>query len=120
MPVKIFVKKLAKHCNPFKALLWEEGAVSRADVTKALKANRVVSTPDSTDHAGRIAYLVLNEALDAIVVDVGIPSLGFCPAWMILDGNHRLAAAIYAKRETILASVSGSVEHAKHLFGADI
>ena len=120
MPVLIPVKKIAKHCNPFKGFPWEEGEVRKADVTKALKENRLVATPDGTDHAGRIAYLVLNEAFDAIEVDVGIPAIGYAPHWMVQDGNHRLAAAIYAKRESILASVAGQIDYASSLFGVDI
>jgi hypothetical protein len=75
--------------------------------------------PGANDHAARIAFLVKNEACDPIDVDVGCPSLGFQIGWMVQDGNHRLAAAIYAGRPYILANVSGQMDYAKRLFGVD-
>lgn len=124
MSVKIPVSAIAKLCNPFSADKhpWSK-PITKEDVAKAIQENRLVSTPlisEDDDHAGRIAYLVLNEDTDAIQIDVGTPSIGYHgPHWPIIHGNHQLAAAIYAGREMIEGSVSGSVEHACTLFGID-
>ena len=88
-------------------------------VRRALREGRCECAPGGMDHAARIAYLVEQEALDAIEVDVGIPALRYFPRWMLLDGNHRLAAAIYAGRPLIMATVAGSLDYAKRLFGVD-
>lgn len=80
---------------------------------------RLAMTPGTDDHAARVAFLVENESLDAIEVDVGVPVLNYWPNWMVQDGNHRLAAAIFAGRELIPATVGGQLDYAKRLFGVD-
>lgn len=80
----------------------------------------MVDKPDGEDHAGRIAYLVRNRASDPISIDVGCPALGYWgPKWMVVDGNHRLAAAIYRGDLTISALVDGQLDWALELFGVD-
>jgi len=118
MPVLIPVQQLAKHCSPFRGHPWD-CKVTRRDVRRALDAGRLVATPGTDNHAGRIAYFVQYPALDAIEIDVGVPALGCWVNWFVQDGNHRLAAAIYAGREAILASVGGQLDYAKELFGVD-
>jgi len=93
--------------------------VTQESVREALAAGRLVSQPGTRDHAGRIAYLVLNEAADPIEVDVGVPVLRYWPDWIVLDGNHRLAAAIYSGRSHIAAEVAGQLDYAEELFGVD-
>lgn len=59
-------------------------------------------------HARRIAWLVKNwneDAMEPIEVDFGIP--GTCAKFVVCDGNHRLAAAIYMGLTTIKARWSG-------------
>lgn len=112
MSIPIPVCRLIDIWNPLdpSAGPWEI-SVSRDDVALALSANRLVPTPGGKDHAGRIAYLVRNPAQDAIAIDVGIPSLGYSgPAWGIVDGNHRLAAAAFRGDAEILADVDGEVD----------
>lgn len=58
-------------------------------------------------HAERIAWLVLYPAEDPIEIDVGVPILGYHIPWPVLDGNHRLAAAIFRKDLTILVAPAG-------------
>ena len=118
MPVELPVKNLAEHCDPFRFDPW--GArVKRRHVDLALRDRRFARTPGTNEHAARIAFLVQNLAHDPIEIDVGCPSLGCHAQWIVQDGNHRLAAAIYAGRSNILAIVSGSLEHARQLFGVD-
>ncbi|WP_197419459.1 MULTISPECIES: hypothetical protein [Burkholderia] len=118
MHVDLPVHRLARHCNPFRGHPWEV-KVTRGDVTRALKERQLVPVPGTSDHAGRIAFLVENEASDAIEVDVGVPVLRCYVRWLVQDGNHRLAAAMIAGRATIKASVAGQLDYAKRLFGVD-
>ena len=67
------------------------------------------------DHAARIAYLVLNPDNNPIEIDVGIPSIGYYDMNLV-DGNHRLAAAIYRKDKTIMVNWTGEEGYFKHLF----
>lgn len=53
-------------------------------------------------------------------MDVGVPSLHCYVDWPVMDGNHRLAAAIYRKDATILACVGGDIDYALELFGVDV
>lgn len=115
MAVLVPVARLARQCNPFAVEVWGK-RVTRAAVRQALKERRLVTTPGTDDHAGRIAFLVENPANDAIEVDVGIPALGYQPPWMVTDGNHRLAAAIFAGRAFIPADIGGQIDYAEQIF----
>lgn len=120
MVVMLPVRRLKRHCNPFGRNVNPWGVnLTRASVRRALAERRLVAKPGTDDHAGRIAFLVTHEAPDAIEVDVGLPALNYWPGWMVVDGNHRLAAAIFNGRERILASVAGQMSYAKRLFGVE-
>ena len=120
MPINLPVGKLKDLCNPFGVNTPWGVKVTQADVRRALASNGLVATPGGDNHAGRIAYLVRHKAHDAISIDVGCPSLGApCLTWPVLDGNHRLAAAIYRQDETISAAVDGELGYAEDLFGVD-
>lgn len=116
MPISINVKHLIRHCNPFLNSPWNV-IVTKDDVNQALVERRLVAQPDTDDHAGRIAYLVKNEAEDAIEIDVGMPAHGCYVNWFIQDGNHRFAAAIISGRKTIKASISGQMDYAEQILG---
>ena len=118
MPVLIPVHRIARHCNPFGLSPWGV-PLTRADVRHALRQRRLVATHGGDDHPGRIAYFVENPARDAIEIDVGVPVLGYLPDWLVQDGNHRLAAAIFSGRMEILADVQGQLSRAKRIFGVD-
>jgi len=119
MPVSIPVRRIARLFNPLRKSPWEDGGVSRTAVTAAIREQRLVSEPGSKDHAGPIAWMVLNPDATPIEIDVGVPHLGCFVAWPITDGNHRLAAAIYRKDRRISADVAGDLEYARMLFGVD-
>lgn len=118
MPVLLPTARLARHCNPFRGEPWSV-RVTKQMVRHALQERRFERKPGTIDHAARIAFLIEHEATDAIEVDVGVPALNYWPSWMVLDGNHRLAAAIYAKRPMILTNVGGQLDYAKRLFGVE-
>lgn len=65
-------------------------------------------------HILRIAYFSICGWKDSISIDVGIPN--FCNVnWFVIDGNHRLAAAIFRRDEEMLVNFSGSIEFGKEL-----
>jgi hypothetical protein len=116
----ISINKLQKQCDPFQEAIWgSKYPISHKEVGEALKNNTVLSTPYSSTlqppkwskkkHVERIAFLVLNPDLSPIEIDVGVPILGYHPEWIVVDGNHRLAAAIFRGDETISATCSGDV-----------
>jgi hypothetical protein len=64
----------------------------------------------------RIAWFVVNGWNDPISIDVGVPQLQGWNGEHLLDGWHRLGAAIYRKDQDILATVDGSIEYCQELF----
>jgi hypothetical protein len=100
----------------------------RAFVQKCIDADLILEVPiDSIRvpksraaniHASRIAYFCKNpEKIDAISLDVGVPVLGHSVDWIIVDGNHRFAAAIFMGIESLDAEISGQMDYAYHLLG---
>ncbi|WP_425952933.1 hypothetical protein [Ralstonia pseudosolanacearum] len=71
---------------------------------------------DAYQHARRIAWLMTGGWEDPILVDVGVPSLGYSPSWHVLDGNHRLYAAALRKDRLISVSVQGCLTYAAQRF----
>lgn len=65
---------------------------------------------DPIVHARRIAWFMRCYWTDEITYDFGVPSHGRYPTYPVLDGNHRLYAAIMRNDEVIYAGYDGSVE----------
>lgn len=127
-PLKIPVDRLKAICNPLgECDIWRVGKpVTAKMVDDAFVGGRLNPNPNASeklktagDHAGRIAYLAHYGWTKAISLDIGIPSLHCYPAWMIDDGNHRFAAAIYREDEFILADVGGCNDYMMELFGVN-
>ena len=103
---------------------------SRESIRSCLEKNLLESRPwdsgedpiqasedfDPLYHSKRVAYLVVNPSLEPIAIDVGIPSLGFTPAYLIQDGCHRLAAAIYWGDPYIHVDYAGSEDYFREMF----
>lgn len=68
-------------------------------------------------HTRRVAYLVVNRASDPIHFDANVGSYHF---WSIIDGNHRLAAAIYREDEEIEVAVSGFLDLLPEIWCTDV
>jgi hypothetical protein len=120
------VSKLQAVANPFRHDPWEIGPLTRLAITRAVNCLRrqkhfrggkpMAGSCRAMEggrrvrrrwHIERVAWLVVYGWEDPIEIDVGVPFLGCFPEWIVQDGNHRLAAAIYLGRKTILASCGG-------------
>lgn len=120
--VDLRVSKLKELCDPFEFHPWGV-KVSKTHVREAIEHGDLLNsqiqdlrTPGVKDHAARIAYFIVNGFKDPISLDVGIPSIGYCPEWIVVDGNHRLASAIFLEQPFIPVQFSGSVDFFKELF----
>lgn len=106
-------------CDPFRSVVWYrdlDEPLSKDEVMAsrpiAPKAEWGAWPPPSLRrevHAGRVRWFMLNGWSDPISVDVGIPSMCHV-AWPVVDGNHRLAAAIMLGHEKIRTEFSGCVD----------
>lgn len=114
--------RLLEACDPFAAPPWAEVAtLSVADVRQAMRSGLLqpqsystgerVKTWTKADHIARIAYLAMTGWSAPIEVDVGVPSMNCWVDWPVIDGNHRLAAAMVRGDEFIRASVAGSCDY---------
>lgn len=121
----VLTTRLYECCPIFEASIWPTDQVTVEMVTACLGENSLLSKPyapsvdsdawDSWDHARRIAFLIVNPSDDPIEIDVGVPSLGCHIEWIIDDGNHRFASAVFRKEKHIAARINGCVETANSL-----
>ena len=121
--------KLAEFVNPFTISPWEfKRPIHKDEVTSAIenkdfyfKHTEIGDCHRMTrkQHIFRIAYLTVNVSNVPVEIDVGVPELGFWPTDIMLDGHHRVAAALMRGDTTIAANVSGSLDYAKQIFGVD-
>lgn len=116
--VLVSVKTLSDILDPFNQPIWGN-IVTKEEVEKALEESRLISDSKSKDHAGRIAYFVVNEPQKPILIDVGIEDFISTFNWIIDDGNHRLCGSIFAGREHIAADISGNCDLIEALFGKE-
>ncbi len=105
---------------------WLEGkdAITREEIQRAIDDEDFHSEPIAEEwyedgvrdkHIKRIAYLVVHGWDDAIEIDVGVPVLSYWNDHIVIDGNHRLAAAIFRGDETIGACIAGQLDYAEEL-----
>ena len=127
--IELSVAKLRERCDPFAGCCWPglDRPITVEDVYAAIRDDNLA--PPGTDafgedaagvwtvasrssregHVSRIAWFVVNGWDEPLGVDVGVPSMGCCPVWLMIDGNHRWAAAVYRGDRTIRANVDGAV-----------
>ncbi len=104
--------------------------VTENGVQLALATENLRSTPvdylglgrinPASEHEARIAWLVKHGWGDTIQLDVGAPDLGCHVAWIVIDGNHRLAAAIYRGDKTIGCTIGGDLHYADELLATQV
>ncbi len=127
---------LAQYCNPFKGCWIELVQPLRVDEVVAVieaghedlqqpfavwtQRRNMAQQTARQQHARKVAWFARNGFQKPIQVDVGVPSLGCYPRWLVEDGNHRLAAALVRTHlldedPWLPLAVSGSVARAKEL-----
>lgn len=116
LPVEVL-----KEWNPFEHVVWldMEDPISQQEVAEAISENRFRKEHKHITrkhHIERIAWLVVNGWEDSIEIEVGVPHLGCYVDWIVTDGNHRLAAAIYRRDVNIKAEIGGDLDYAEELF----
>lgn len=129
--LKVPLERLAPW-SPFSSTVWGiERPITVEEVLKACQEKRyqgfgsVTGRPDLYPekyhqyHVERVAFLVDHPTGDPIWLDVGVPDLGCHVDWIVIDGNHRHAAAIVRGDANIAANIAGSVEHIKELLGIE-
>ena len=137
--IELSVAKLRERCDPFAGCCWPglDRPITVEDVYAAIRDDNLA--PPGTDafgedatgkmwtvasrssregHVSRIAWFVVHGWDEPLGVDVGVPSLGCRPIWLVIDGNHRWAAAICRGDRTISAVVDGSVDEIEKLVAA--
>lgn len=120
-PILASVAKLQQWKDPLRDFIWVglDSPLSEYEVFSALEDGELEPMPFSErpageewnreDHAARIAYLVRFGWEDPIWLDVGVPGMGPPVFNPVVDGHHRLAAAIIRGDEWIPANASGSL-----------
>lgn len=127
---------LAQYCNPFKGCWIElQEPLSVSEVVRELESGtEELQAPFTSwtqrdhlprklvrrQHARKVAWFARNGFQKPLQVDVGVPSLGCYPKWLVEDGNHRLAAALVrthllGEDPWLPLAVSGSVQRAREL-----
>ena len=111
----VSVAALALFCDPFRLVCWHMDLVApitREEVAAYVEDPALPVDGARQGHAAGIARYVRDGWTRPLDVDVGVPSLGWNPPWIVDDGNHRLAAAIYLGMDTVEISLGGSMQRA--------
>ena len=121
MSVCIPLDRLMALCNPLQDTPWPCGEVGAERIAQCLAEQDYEQAPvpldaDADRHAARIAWMIVQGWQDPIAIDVGVPEMGAGVEWPVVDGNHRLGAAIWRGDTHILAELSGSIPYLPELF----
>lgn len=121
------VQALAELADPFSEVCWSsdlDHPITREEIRSAIDERNFCAEPlaetsrhTRSAHVSRIAWFVVHGWSDPISVDVGVPGYpGYrADAWVVTDGNHRFAAALYRGDPTIAAEFGGSLSFAEEL-----
>lgn len=115
------VEAITHHANP--TIDWPWDAPPVADWPAALEDVAAIAFPVhpdawTTEHVGRVKGLMLTGWSDPIEIDVGC--LGAHHWWPVLDGNHRLCAAILRGDTRILVQPAGDLDLANELLAPEV
>jgi len=124
------VSRIAAMADPTDTPPWEDAgdlspahvAAARAEMACATPEQIVaaMNTPGAAGHAARIAVLLDDGWSDAISIEFNYFSAEQSLNWPIIDGNHRLYAAILRGDRVILVTIGGSIETAEALLGVNL
>lgn len=122
--------RLRFYADPYRTPPWGAGTISLDEVRRYCAEGIVRSEPWRSDwfdapdgyHIARVAWFVQNpnrilSTDETAEIDVGISSLGYIPKWIVLDGNHRYAAALALGWPTMPFTISGCLDDAEEMFG---
>jgi len=108
------VSRIAEFTNPFREDVWGRGRIRRADVRKALEAGDLAADYEEMARRDglspgwdvrRVAYFVKNRDRTPVSIEVISDDGDF----VVEDGYHRLAAAIYQGDREIAVGLGGYV-----------
>jgi len=107
-PIRVSVVNLVKRCPTHLMCMWLglDSPLSVSEIRRARPNRPGTGCLTRAENAGRIRWFVDNGWSDPIEIDVGIPGERDVD-WPVRDGNHRLAAAILLRHESILAKCDG-------------
>lgn len=118
------VSAMQQHADPFRQVVWHttlHTPITREEVQAAIDAGRLRARPVDADHAAtrqqhieRVAYLVVHSWSDFISVEA------HWGGWPVVDGNHRLAAAIFRGDKDIEVEFGGMLDEIRDMFGPTI
>lgn len=126
--VAVPVNLIAEISNPVETPPWPgvEPEITPDDVMRAFTDKTFLDhhkTPlpetmhdDGTEHIRRIAWLMHNPIMDPIHIDTTAMAHG---CWPVIDGNHRLYAALMMKHAVITVFFSGFESDIERIFGRD-
>jgi len=120
---------LLEHCDPTLDNPWSCGRIEAKDVLNEVGYSSMRAAPPEFDgdlydsyeyNIERIAYFLQSDwssaAADREPVTVDIGLLGYTPPYLIVDGNHRVAAAKIRGDETIAVEIIGDWAKAEAVF----
>tara|TARA_B100000700_G_scaffold68939_1_gene76338 strand:- start:12323 stop:14164 length:1842 start_codon:yes stop_codon:yes gene_type:complete len=124
------VEELSERCDVWSCWQHLDNPITEKEIEECLKRNKaeLIDTEILENkkpinkkklrlaHIKKIAYFVKNRFDNPIDIDVGVPELN-APnlGHIIMDGNHRLAAAIYRGDKNIKANIHGSTDYIKEI-----
>ena len=129
--VPVWEVKVAQITSRYKPLdQWGVGKITEAEIQTAVRGKRFDfrvhdTLPDDWPkrlakryHIERVACLVVRRDNAPIEIDVGIPALNYTHEddLIIIDGHHRLAAAMIRGDQAIQVTYGGQESEFKRLF----
>lgn len=127
--LEIPLAALLEYCDPTLDDPWGCGRISKDDVLDCIEFEQPISEiPDYDDelfmsygyNVARIAHFLQagwdepDKDHEPITIDIGL--VGYLPNYLIVDGNHRVAAAKLRGDEMIRIEIIGSLEKAEAVF----
>ena len=120
---------LLEHCDPTLDDPWGCGRILKGDVLDCIEFGEpIAKMPDYDDrlfrsyeyNVARIAHFLqsgwdeLEADTEPITVDIGLA--GYAPSYLIVDGNHRVAAAKLRGDRLIRVEIIGAMARAEAVF----
>jgi hypothetical protein len=115
--MEISVAVLAAYCSPFERVCWHldlDSPITKNEVHHVLEGG-TLEDKERHSHIQGIVHYIRQGWTQPLALDVGDPDRGSTSYWIVEDGNHRLAAALYMGLKTVQVSLRGSLRQARYL-----